>query len=288
MSNYIITANSTVDLPREWTEHHGVPLVPLNYTIDGTTYYDKVGGLESKAFFDLLREGKQAVTSQINPEEARQGLEPFLKEGKDILHLSFTSGMSGTYQSIVLAAEDLKEDYPERKIIVIDSLSACMGEGLLLYYMLKLQAEGKTMEEVEAWVLENRLKVCHHVTVDDLHHLQRGGRISKTAAVLGTMVQIKPIIHVDEEGKLKVVGKERGRKKALAKIANMAIEKGREISQEVVMIAHGDCIEDAEYVKALIEKGLEPKEIIIHPIGPVIGSHTGLGVVAVFSMGESR
>lgn len=285
---FVITANSTVDLPREWTKERGITLMPLNYTIDGTTYLDKEGGLASKEFFDLLREGKQAVTSQINPEEARGILEPLLKEGKDVLHLSFTSGLSGTYQSIVLAAEDLMEEYPERKIIVIDSLCACMGEGLLLYYMLKLKEEGKTMEEIEEWVLRHRLEVCHHVTVDDLHHLQRGGRISKTAAVIGTMVQIKPIIHVDQEGKLKVVGKERGRKKALSKIANMAIRQGEGFDNEVVMIAHGDCLEDAEYVKDLVQKSMQPKEVIVNNIGPVIGSHTGPGVVALFSMGKER
>lgn len=153
-----------------------------------------------------------SVTSQINPEEAREMMEPFLKEGKDLLHLAFSSGLSGTYNSMRIAAEELAEDYPDAKIIVIDTLCACMGEGLLLYKVLQLKDQGKTLEEIAEWVEANKLHICHNVTVDDLNHLHRGGRISKTAAVFGTLVQVKPIIHMDENGKLQVIGKERGRK----------------------------------------------------------------------------
>ena len=194
MSDYVVTVNSTVDLPKEWLAERNVPVIPLKYTIDGETCED-MAGLSSKEFFQKLRDGKMATTSQMNPEEAREALEPFLKEGKDVLHLAFSSALSGTCNSMRIAAEELKEEYPERKIIVIDTLCACLGEGLLLYYVLKLKQEGKTIEEVEAWVEENKLHICHNVTVDYLNHLQRGGRISKTAAVLGKMVQIKPMIH---------------------------------------------------------------------------------------------
>lgn len=287
-ASYVITVNSTVDLPKEWLSKRGVPVVPLHYTIDGKTYPDGEG-LSSKEFFDLLREGKQAVTSQVNSEDAKEVLEPLLKEGKDILHLAFSSGLSGTCQSMLLAADELREAYPERKIQVIDTLCACMGEGLLLYYALQKQVEGKSLEEVAQWVTENRLHICHNVAVDDLHHLQRGGRISKTAAVIGTMVQIKPIIHVDDEGYLKVVGKERGRKKALHRIAQKAIDQAKGgWTNEVVMITHGDCLEDAKYVGRLVEEALHPEEVLIHNIGTVIGSHTGPGVVAVFTMGDQR
>lgn len=287
-ANYVITVNSTVDLPGEWLRERKVPVVPLHYTIEGKTYPDGEG-LSSKEFFDLLREGKQAVTSQVNAEEAREVLEPLVKEGKDVLHLAFSSGLSGTCQSMMLAASELQEEYPERKIQVIDTLCACMGEGLLLYYALEKQREGKTLEEVAQWVTENRLHVCHNVTVDDLNHLQRGGRISKTAAVIGTMIQIKPVIHVDEDGCLKVIGKERGRKKALNRIVKTAVEQAEgDWNNDMVMITHGDCLEDALYVKKLVEEGLQPKEILINNIGTVIGSHTGPGVVAVFSMGSRR
>lgn len=287
-ASYVITVNSTVDLPKAWLKEREVPVVPLHYTIDGKTYPDGEG-LSSKEFFDLLREGKQAVTSQVNSEDAKEVLEPLLKEGKDILHLAFSSGLSGTCQSMMLAASELREAYPERKIRVIDTLCACMGEGLLLYYALQKREEGKALEEVAEWVTENRLHICHNVAVDDLHHLQRGGRISKTAAVIGTMVQIKPIIHVDEEGCLKVVGKERGRKKALNRIAQKAIDQAEGgWTNEMVMITHGDCLEDAEYVGRLLGEALHPEEILIHNIGTVIGSHTGPGVVATFTMGNKR
>lgn len=287
MRDYIITVNSTVDLPKEWLAERGVPVIPLKYTIDGETYTD-MEGLSSKEFFDKLREGKMATTSQINPEEAREYLEPFVKEGKDILHLGFSSGLSGTLNSMRIAAEELQEDYPEAKIYVIDTLCACLGEGLLLYYTLKQKAAGKTIDETAKWVEENKLHICHNVTVDDLHHLHRGGRVSKTAAVLGTMVQIKPMIHMDNNGCLQVIGKERGRKKALNKIVDMAAKQIPGWENDLAMITHGDCIEDAEYVAKLVREKLGIQEVLINNIGTVIGSHTGPGVVAVFVMGNER
>lgn len=287
MRDYIITVNSTVDLPKEWLAERGVPVIPLKYTIDGETYTD-MEGLSSKEFFDKLREGKMATTSQINPEEAREYLEPFVKEGKDILHLGFSSGLSGTLNSMRIAAEELQEDYPEAKIYVIDTLCACLGEGLLLYYTLKQKAAGKTIDETAKWVEDNKLHICHNVTVDDLHHLHRGGRVSKTAAVLGTMVQIKPMIHMDNNGCLQVIGKERGRKKALNKIVDMAAKQIPGWENDLAMITHGDCIEDAEYVAKLVREKLGIQEVLINNIGTVIGSHTGPGVVAVFVMGNER
>ena len=250
MKDYIITVNSTVDLPKEWLTERGVPVVPLSYTIDGETYQD-MNGLSAKEFFKKLRAGKMAVTSQVNPDDAKEALRPFLEEGKDILHLGFSSALSGTLNSMRIAAEELKEEYPNQNIIVIDTLCACMGEGLLLYYALKRKAEGCSMEETAKWVEENKLHVCHNVTIDDLNHLQRGGRISKTVAVLGGMVKIKPMIHMDNEGKLQVIGKERGRKKSLQKIVERATEQYKGWENDLIMITHGDCIEDAEYVADL-------------------------------------
>ena len=206
MSEFVITVNSTVDLPKEWLEERQVPVIALKYTIDGETYED-MNGLSSKEFFQKLRDGKMATTSQINPEQAKEALEPFLKEGKDVLHLAFSSGLSGTCNSMMMAAEELKEEYPDRKVIVIDTLCACLGEALLLYYALKRKSEGMSIEEVAKWVEENKLHICHDVTVDDLNHLHRGGRISKATAVVGTMVKIKPMIYMDNEGKLQVIGK---------------------------------------------------------------------------------
>lgn len=287
MRDYVITVNSTVDLPKEWLEERKVPVIPLKYTIDNETYTE-MEGLSSKEFFEKLRDGKMATTSQINPEEARAQLEPFLKEGKDVLHLGFSSGLSGTYNSMRIAGEELKEECPEAKIIIIDTLCACLGEGLLLYKALQLKEAGKTIEETAKWVEENKLHICHNVTVDDLFHLHRGGRISKASAVLGSVVQIKPIIHMDENGKLQVIGKERGRKKSLNKIVDMAVEQIKGWDNDIAMITHGDCQEDAEYVAKLVRERLGIENILINNIGTVIGSHTGPGVVAVFVMGNKR
>ena len=287
MSEYVITVNSTVDLPKEWLEERHVPVFPLKYTIEDKTYED-MSGLSSKEFFQKLREGKMATTTQINPEQAKESFEPLLKEGKDILHLGFSSGLSGTYNSMRIAAEELKEEYPDRKLIVIDTLCACLGEGLLLYYALKRKSEGMSIDELAEWVEENKLHICHDVTVDDLNHLHTGGRISKATAVVGTMVKIKPIIHMDNQGKLQVIGKERGRKKSLNKIVDMAVEQARGWENDIIMITHGDCLEDAEYVAGLVREKMGIDNILINNIGTVIGSHTGPGVVAVFCMGSQR
>lgn len=287
MRDYIITVNSTVDTGKEWLEERNVPVIPLKYTIDGQEYTDMYG-LSDKEFFQKLREGKMSVTSQINPEEAKEMLEPYVKEGKDVLHLAFSSALSGTCNSMKIAAEELQEEYPEAEVIVVDTLCACMGEAMLLYYALKQKEAGKTIEEVAQWAEENKLHVCHNVTVDDLFHLHRGGRVSKTAAVLGTMVKVKPIIHMDDNGALQVIGKERGRKKSLHKIVDMAVERSEGWDNEIIMITHGDCLEDAEYVAKLVREKMGIENVFIHNIGTVIGSHTGPGVVATFCMGNKR
>ena len=287
MRDYIITVNSTVDTGKEWLKERNVPVIPLKYTIDGQEYTDMYG-LSDNEFFQKLREGKMSVTSQINPEEAKEMLEPYVKEGKDVLHLAFSSALSGTCNSMKIAAEELQEEYPEAKVIVVDTLCACMGEAMLLYYALKQKEAGKTIEEVAQWVEENKLHVCHNVTVDDLFHLHRGGRVSKTAAVLGTMVKVKPIIHMDDNGALQVIGKERGRKKSLHKIVDMAVERSKGWDNEIIMITHGDCLEDAEYVAKLVREKMGVENVFIHNIGTVIGSHTGPGVVATFCMGNKR
>lgn len=287
MSNYVITVNSTVDLPKAWLEERGVPVIPLRYTIDNETYVD-MEGLSSKEFFGKLRNGSMAVTSQVNPDQAREMLEPFLKEGKDVLHLAFSSGLSGTYNSMRLAAEELKEDYPERKIMVLDTRCACMGEGVLLYYVLKKKEEGASIEEAFAYADEMKEHIGHYVTVDDLNHLYRGGRLSKTSAVLGSMIKIKPIIVVDKEGKLEVVAKERGRKKSMNTIVDLAVERTGEFKQEIVMVTHGDCLEEAEYLADIVREKMGVDNILINNIGTVIGGHTGPGVLAVFCLADHK
>lgn len=287
MRDFIIVTDSTVDLPEHMLEEQGIPVLQLNYVLDGKTYEDRKG-LSGKEFFDKLREGSMPTTSQVNPEQAREFFEPFVKAGKNILCIGFSSGLSGTYNSERIAAEELSEEYPDAKIIVIDSLCASMGQGLLLMKALKKQREGMTLEELAQWLEENKLHICHNVTVDDLNHLYRGGRISKTTAVLGTLVQIKPIIHMNDEGKLIVIGKERGRKKALNTIVDMMGKQMEGYQNDLVMVTHGDCLEDAEYVKTQIQKKYGIQDVVINGIGTVIGTHTGPGVVAVFCMGEKR
>ena len=285
MSKFVITADSTVDLPKAFLEEKQVPVVSLSYIIDGATYKDGEG-LTSKEFYDKIREGAMPTTSQVNPEQAMDLFEPILKGGTDILHIAFTSGLSGTYNSCRIAAEELSEEYPDRKIVVVDSLCAASGGGMLLYKAIELKEQGKSLDEIVAWVEENKLHVCHDVTVDDLFHLHRGGRVSKASAVVGTIIKIKPIIHVNDEGKLIVIGKERGRKKALQTLVERMEEKSRGFENDIVMITHGDALEDAEYVKGLIQDKFGITNIMINPLGTVIGSHTGPGVIALFYMGN--
>lgn len=287
MNEFVIVSDSTVDLPKEYLQSKQVPIISLSYIMDGVTY-EEMDGLSHKEFFEKLRAGSLPTTSQINPEQAREALEPFAKEGKDILYIGFSSGLSGSYNSVRMAAEDLKEEYPDINIIAIDSLCACMGEGLLLYKALELKEHGMSMEEIAKWVEANKLHICHNVTVDDLNHLHRGGRIFKTTAVVGSMIKIKPIIHMSDEGKLVVIGKERGRKKSLVSIVDRMEKQMQGYDNDIVMITHGDCIEDAEFVKKQVEERFGIHNVMINGIGSVIGSHTGAGVVAVFFMGDKR
>ena len=241
MSEYIIMTDSTVDLPKEYLiEELQVPYIPLSYIMDGVTYED-MSGLSGKEFFDKIRAGSLPTTSQVNPEQAKKALEPYVKEEKDILFIGFSSALSGTFNSIRMAAEELMEEYPERKIITVDSLCACLGEGLLVYKAVQLKRAGKSLEEVAKWTEENKLHICHNVAIDDLNHLHRGGRVSKTAAIMGTMIQIKPIIHMNDNGELQVIGKQRGRKKALQHIVNMAVEQSKGWENDIIMITHGGC-----------------------------------------------
>ena len=287
MNEFVIVSDSTVDLPKEYLQAKQVPIISLSYIMDGVTY-EEMDGLSHKEFFEKLRTGSLPTTSQINPEQAREALEPLAKEGKDILYIGFSSGLSGSYNSVRMAAEDLKEEYPDINIITIDSLCACMGEGLLLYKALELKERGMSMKEIVEWVEANKLHICHNVTVDDLNHLHRGGRISRTTAVVGSTIKIKPIIHMSDEGKLVVIGKERGRKKSLISIVDRMEKQMQGYDNDIVMITHGDCIEDAEFVKKQVEERFGIHNVMINGIGSVIGSHTGAGVVAVFFMGDKR
>lgn len=287
MKEFIITADSTVDMPKEYLEEKNIPILPLSYIIDGETYADGTG-LSHKEFFDRIRNGAMPTTSQVNPDQAREKFEAIVKEGKEILHLAFSSGLSGSYNSARIAAEELKEEYEDAKIVVIDTLCASMGQGLLLYKAVEMKEAGKSLDEIAEWVEANKLHVCHEVTVDDLFHLHRGGRVSKTSAVVGSMMKIKPIINLNNEGKLAVIGKERGRKKSLLALLDRMEREMKGWDNDVVTIMHGDCIEDAEYVKEQIKERFGIEKVIINGIGTVIGSHTGPGVIVICFFGDKE
>lgn len=287
MRDFVITTDSTVDLPIEYLKKQENMVISLSYILEGKTYED-LHGLPSKEFYDKVRTGALPTTSQVNPEQARAAFEAVLKEGKDILHIAFSSGLSGSYNSARIAAEELMEENKEVTIRVVDSLCASMGEGMLVYKVNEQKDQGKTLEETVKWAEENKLHICHNFTVDDLNHLHRGGRVSKATAIIGTMVNIKPLLHVDNEGHLISIGKIRGRKKSLIALVDRMTEQITGFENNIVMISHGDCLEDAEFVKKHVEEKFGIKNFMIHPVGPVIGAHSGPGTIALFFMGNPR
>lgn len=289
MNKYKITTDNTADLPYSYYQEHDIEYMYLTYQLEGENY-GKNNELNCKEFYDKMRNGSMPTTSQVNSEEAKEVLRPILEEGFDILHLAFSSGLSGSYNSVRLAAEELAEEFPERKIIVVDSLCASLGEGLFVDKAVELKEEGKTLEENVAWLEEHKVNFCHVFTVDDLFHLHRGGRVSKVAAVVGTMINLKPLLHVDNEGHLIPVGKVRGRKKSLAGLVAMMEERmgSWKDKNEKIFISHGDCQEDAEYVAKLVKEKFGYETFLINTIGATIGTHSGPGTVALFFMGDYR
>lgn len=288
--SYVITTDTCADLPEEYYQEHHMAVMPLTCLMDGETYKRGEKELSSEEFYAKMRNGIMPTTSQLNPEEAKRGFEPFLKEGKDILHIAFSGGLSGSCNSARIAAEQLMEDYPERTIRVVDSLCASLGQGLFVYYAMKKQEEGMDLDSLAQWCEDNKLHVIHSFTVDDLFHLHRGGRVSKTAAVLGSMLNVKPVLHVNNEGKLIPLSKVRGRKKSLQALVSAMEEKQGSFAgkNDIVFISHGDCPEDANYVKSLIEEKFGIKNFLIAPVGTVIGAHSGPGTMALFFMGDNR
>ena len=288
MASYQIITDSCCDFTDQQFKDNHVLCVPLSVVWNGESHDNFSDAASVKAFYDILRAGVTATTSAANPESWSRVMEPVLKEGRDLLVLGFTSALSGTYQSAVIAAEDLREKYPDRKISVVDTRCAALGQGLLVYLACRKRDEGLSLEELTAWVEENKLHVCHWVTVDDLSHLKRGGRISGATALVGTMLNIKPIIHVDDEGRLVSVGKCRGRKAATEFIAAKLSEAGDGFDNSTVFVAHGDCPEDAAALERILKEKYGVKEVITGYVGPVIGAHTGPGVLVVFFMGAQR
>lgn len=289
---YVIITDSTCDLTPELIEELDIVVIPMEFTMaEGEVYKNYPDGRELgfQAFYDRVRAGAQPKTNQINAATYMEVAAPYLDRGQDVLILAFSSALSGTYQSSVLAVEELREKYPDRQIYTVDTLSASMGEGLLVYHAAKKREEGLSVSELARWVEENRLRLCHWFTVDDLNHLKRGGRVSSAAALFGTILGIKPVLHVDDAGRLIPREKVRGRRSSLeALVKHMRETIDPAEGEQTVFISHGDCEPDVKYLIDLIRAQVPVKEIKVGYIGPVIGAHSGPGTVAVFYLGTTR
>jgi len=288
--SYQIITDATADLNDELL--NGLPevkIIPMHVQVGGKEYlFGSGGNINTEEFYGFLRSGQFATTSQINPETYREYFDAILKQGMDVLYLCFSSGMSKTIQSAQMAIAELQEEYPDRTILCLDTLCAAVGEGLFVMEAARKQAQGMGIHELYSWLEAHRLNLCHWVTVDTFDHLKHGGRVSATSAAMGTLLGIKPLIHVDENGKLVAMGKPRGQKKALqALLSNM--EKGwmPEISRQVI-IGHGDSPEIAKELRDMVAQRFPEAEIYIAPIGPIIGAHAGPGVMTVFFWGNNH
>ena len=289
MRYYTIVTDSSCDLPAPLLEKMGIRVYPLSVNLDGKTYFNYPDGraIGFEEYYAQLRSGKQATTSAVNMSLFRTVMEAELIAGHDVLYLGFSSGLSGTFNAGAMAARELQEEYPEFELIAVDTLCACMGQGLLVYLAALEKAGGKSMHEVRDFVEAQKLHICHWYTVDDLQHLKRGGRIGGTTARLGTMLNIKPVMNMDNEGKLAAVSKARGRAAALRALVDKMGEQAIEPEKQTVFIAHADCYDDAHKVAEMIHERFGSKSLINY-IGPVIGAHAGPGTVALFFVGKER
>ena len=290
MSDYVIVTESTIDCGQELADEMGLVVIPMQFTLNGKEYnnYPDEREMPITKFYEALRGGGMSNTSQLSADAYIQVLSPILEEGKDVLCIVFSSGLSGTYQSCESAAEELRARFPDRKIAVVDSRCASMGQGLLCWHATQKKKNGMGLDELAEWVTENRLKLCHWFTVDDLKFLQRGGRVSAAAALVGTILSVKPVLHIDNEGHLIMINKAIGRKRSLNALVDKMEETGKDNAGQTVFISHGDCPADAEFVAGELRRRFGTKDIRINPIGPVIGCHSGPGTVAMFFMGTER
>ena len=285
---YQIITDSCCDFTEQQYRQWDVICVPLSVMYNGETHSNFSESVAVKAFYDLLRQGVTATTSAVNPDGWAAAMTDALRQGRDVLALTFSSGLSATHQSALIAAEELREAYPDRKIHVVDTLCAALGQGLLVWYACKKRDAGMDIDALAAWVEENRGHICHWVTVDDLSHLKRGGRISAATALLGTMLNVKPIIHVDDEGHLINTAKVRGRKAAMEYLVQQMQQRQEGYDNDTVFIAHGDCPEDAAALEKMVKERCGVKTVVTGYVGPVIGAHTGPGVLVVFFLGSHR
>ena len=290
MSDYILMTDSCCDLTPELQQELDLHILPMLLQIGEESYRNWPDGREIgfHEFYERVRNGETSSTSAVSVGDFEHAMAHYLEQGKDVLYLCFSSGLSSTFQNANIAVEDLKEQYPDRTVLVVDSLCASMGEGLFVYLCAKQKAAGKSMEEVRDFAEETKLHLAHWFTVDDLNHLKRGGRISATTALVGTMLSIKPVMHVDNEGHLIPMAKVRGRKASLTALVDHMEETAIDPKNQTVFISHGDCEDDARFVAEEITRRLGTTDIRLNYIGPVIGSHSGPGTVALFFLGKER
>lgn len=290
MRDYIVMTDSCCDLTDQMARELELEVLPLTMHMDGENYPNDLAGtaISNQEFYKRLRAGKIATTSAANVGQFQEAMRRVLQSGKDIVCVCFSSALSTTYQSAVIAADDLRPEFPEAEIYVVDSLSASLGQGLLLYLTVQQKRKGLSAVELAKWVEDNRLSVCHWFTVDDLNFLKRGGRVSATTALLGTMLSIKPIMHTSDEGKLVPVGKARGRKAAIKTLLDKIETLGIHPENQTMFICHADCEEDAKAVAQTIKDRFGTPTVHINYIGPVIGSHTGPDTMGIFFVGTQR
>ncbi len=288
--SFAIVTDSAANLTNEVIDRYDLQILSLLFRVGNKEFYSYIKGEDNdiEKFYTMMRNKETITTSQVNREDAYQMFDKLLGEGKDVLYIGFSSGLSGSYQAGYLAMEDLRQKHPQRKFFAVDTLAASLGEGLLVTYAAELRAAGKSIEEVRQWLLDNRLHLCHWFTVDDLFYLKRGGRISAATAIVGSMLHIKPVMHVDNAGKLVPVTKVRGRKNALDALVAAMVASAINPKDQLVYISHGDCLADAQYVANQINQKMHPKDILIHYVDPVIGAHSGPGTVALFFLGKER
>ncbi|MEC4184159.1 DegV family protein [Adlercreutzia sp. R21] len=289
--SFAIVTDSSSNLPEDIIDQYDLAVLPLTFMVDGEEYRSYLKGEKTdlSQFYTMMRDGKVITTSLPNLKESRETIEALLKEGRDVLYLGFSSGLSGTYQAIELLLTELGGLYPDRTVCAVDTLAASLGEGLLVYYAARMRDEGKSIREVRNWVEEHKLHLAHWFTVDDLMFLFRGGRVSRTSAWAGTLLNIKPVMHVDDEGHLIPLEKVRGRKKSLkALVDHMEQTANAPVAEQTVFITHGDCLEDAEYVADLVRERFGVTDILINWVDPVIGAHSGPGTMALFFLASER
>lgn len=287
MNDYVILTDSSCDLPDDIVKKYQLEILQLDFIVEGEgSFHNDQADIEK--VYSKLRNGANIKTSAANISQASETIEALFNQKKDILYLGFSSGLSSTYQTVYMAGQELMEEYPERKMISVDTLAASMGQGLLVYKACQAKDAGKSLEENAQYIEDIKLKLCHWFTVDDLFFLKRGGRISGVTATVGTMLSIKPILHVDDEGHLINVSKVRGRKAAITELVNRMEKLAVHPEDQDIFISHGDCIEDAEKLASIIKERFGNDRITISYVGPVIGAHSGPGTLALFFLGEHR